>query len=357
MPAIVLKRCADVLALPVTLLIRHLLRLGCWPRGWASHWICALFKSGSAFDPKRYRGVHLTPVLSKVCERAVKHILHPFLASAGAFGLNQWAYQRNRSSRDLLALLVATWPRAFEDGQKIGALITDISGAFDRVRASRLVDKLRSAGVCEIAFIEDWLRPRTAQVAVGGALSVAKVLSDMVFQGTVLGPDLWNVFFADVADAVRSVGAEEAIFADDLSAFKRFETKIEDVEVMDDMTRCQQAVHKWGRANQVIFEGTKEKFAIIHHTAGTGEDFKLLGLEFDVKLVMRPCAEKLATKAQAKLTALLRTRAFYDDPAIIRSYKAHVLCILELGAAAFYHASDSVLDALDRSPCAGVGPR
>ena len=37
-----------------------------------------------------------------------------------------------------------------------------------------------------------------------------------MFQGTVLGPSLWNAFFADVAKAARSEGGSEAMFADDL---------------------------------------------------------------------------------------------------------------------------------------------
>ena len=37
-----------------------------------------------------------------------------------------------------------------------------------------------------------------------------------IFQGTVLGPTLWNCFFADVSANARAHGGMEILFADDL---------------------------------------------------------------------------------------------------------------------------------------------
>ena len=45
----------------------------------------------------------------------------------------------------------------------------------------------------------------------------------MVYQGTVLGPPLWNVFYEDAAIAIRVHGFCEIVFAHDLNAFKAFE--------------------------------------------------------------------------------------------------------------------------------------
>ena len=40
----------------------------------------------------------------------------------------------------------------------------------------------------------------------------------MVFQGTMLVPQLWNLFFEDAANAIKEFFYEEVIFADDLNA-------------------------------------------------------------------------------------------------------------------------------------------
>ena len=79
----------------------------------------------------------------------------------------------------------------------MGVYLGDISGAFDRVDAKRLLHKLRRLGVCDklVNFFMDFLAPRLARVAVDGSFSADFVLQNMVFQGTVSGPRLWNVYF------------------------------------------------------------------------------------------------------------------------------------------------------------------
>ena len=68
-----------------------------------------------------------------------------------------------------------------------------------------------------LAFLHAYLLPREGLVRVEGALSEVMTLLDMVFQGTVLGPSLWNAFFADVAEFVPCENQEINLFADDLT--------------------------------------------------------------------------------------------------------------------------------------------
>ena len=72
-----------------------------------------------------------------------------------------------------------------------------MSGAFDRVKAERLVEKLRQKGVPEkwVKLFESWLRERKATVIIGGEHSLAMLLCDMVIQGTVWGPPRKNTLY------------------------------------------------------------------------------------------------------------------------------------------------------------------
>ena len=56
--------------------------------------------------------------------------------------------------------------------------------------------KLAQIGLPEkfLDFLNAYLMTREGFVRVEGALSEAMLLTNMVFQGTVLGPALWNVF-------------------------------------------------------------------------------------------------------------------------------------------------------------------
>ena len=96
------------------------------------------------------------------------------------------------------------------------------------------------------------------------------------------------------------------------------------------------------------FDPGKEKICIISRAYPHGDDFELLGVLFDCKLVMENAVQSIATKANAKLRALLRARRHMSIPDAMVQFKAHILCLLEYPTPAVYHASDSVLAALDR---------
>ena len=73
-----------------------------------------------------------------------------------------------------------------------------------------------------VDVIASWLGRRRANVIVGGEKSKCFFLQDMVYQGTVLGPILWNLFFGDAQIAIRMLKFIETIFADDLNAYQCF---------------------------------------------------------------------------------------------------------------------------------------
>ena len=54
----------------------------------------------------------------------------------------------------------------------------------------------------------------------------------MVFQGTVLGPILWNIFYSDVRYPMRKMRFTETIFADDLNASKEFDNHVPNDELL-----------------------------------------------------------------------------------------------------------------------------
>ena len=87
----ILKHCCSSLATPVAMLARIIVKQGAWPSAWEAHWIVPLFQKKAVFDPKNYRGVHLTPQLSKVVERLLGRFLLPFFEATEAYGPNQFA--------------------------------------------------------------------------------------------------------------------------------------------------------------------------------------------------------------------------------------------------------------------------
>ena len=95
---------------------------------------------------------------------------------------------------------------------------------------------------------------RQAFVVVEGGLSEAFIIKDMFFQGAVIGPMLWNVFFADINDFVTSIDFEEQRFADDLSVFKTYDKNMSNDDILIDLHKAQVSIHEWGLAHQIAFD-------------------------------------------------------------------------------------------------------
>jgi hypothetical protein len=185
-----------------------------------------------------------------------------------------------------------------------------VSGAFDTVFRQRLLDKLESKGMHPklVKLMASWLEPRQASVIVGGASSCPFRIQDMVFQGTVLGPQLWNLFFEDAARAVQEFFYEEVIFADDLNVYKVVPSSTSVEKALESIGNVQGELHKWGHANQVVFDTAKESKHILSLSDSFGPDFKLLGITFDCKLEMSNAVRALTGKVKWKLQMLLRSR-------------------------------------------------
>ena len=111
-----------------------------------------------------------------------------------------------------MALNVLEWLWCFHSKRKVALYCSDVSGAFDRVSQERLVRKLRNKGLRGplLLVLTSWLGTRKAQVVVEGVKSPAAALKDQVFQGTVLGPPLWNVFFEDARHSVNKEGFSDS---------------------------------------------------------------------------------------------------------------------------------------------------
>jgi len=316
---------------------------------WLQHWIAPLHKKKSIFQPSNYRGVHLTAQLSKVVERLLKLLYQPYLTQTYAFGPRQFAYTAGRGARDALAILMLNWLWALATGHKIAVYCSDVAGAFDRVSLKRLAKKLLNKGLHPkiVAVLVSWLRQRKAVVVVGGATSDATPLINMVYQGTVIGPDLWNLFFEDSRRPINDCFYTEIVYADDLNAYRVFPSDMDNKKICDNMKVCQRELHTWGAANQVSFDAAKESQHVLSLSDPAGIDFSMLGVTFDVELSMSAAVSELVTAAGWKMRTILRTKRFYTDADLVMLYKSHLLSFIEYRTPAVYHATLAVLSRLD----------
>ena len=125
-----------------------------------------------------------------------------------------------------------------------------------------------------------------------------ETLANSVFQGTVLGPPLWNFFYADARFFVRDYGFVETIFADDFNCLTILNKNANELDAVLKLSEGQASLHRWGAANRVSFDPAKEGFVVIRRQKTIGEDFKLLGVSFDAQLLMHTGVRKIAIEAR-----------------------------------------------------------
>ena len=143
-----------------------------------------------------------------------------------------------------------------------------------------MLAKLQACGVGAsfLNFLDAYLAPRKGQVVVQGSYSECFEIANSVFQGTVLGPPLWNTFFADVGAPASSSGGREAMFADDLNVFQEFDRLMPANTCQEQLEQCKERVHAWGQGQQGQFrclQGTHGSFAPLGIIGGIVQAFRL----------------------------------------------------------------------------------
>ena len=118
--------------------------------------------------------------------------------------------------------------------------------------------------------------------------------------------------------------------------------------IKEEVFECQAKLHKWGRANQVLFDAGKETLHVLHKRKPEGDSFRGLGVLWDTKLRMEMQCHEVGVRASWKLRTLLRTLRYYDVRDLTAQYKAQVLSTLEFCTPAVYHCTATALEDLDR---------
>lgn len=120
----------------------------------------------------------LTPVISKCLEELVRtRIIQGFPAT---FDPHQFAYRKNRSTEDAIAIALHTTLTHLEQKDSyIRLLFIDFSSAFNTIVPARLVTKLHDLGLPHSTrlWIKDYLSDRSQRVKVGPHRSSALSLN------------------------------------------------------------------------------------------------------------------------------------------------------------------------------------
>ena len=139
-----IKAAADILDKPVHHIISMSIMQNKFPRSWKLSKVIPLHKKLCPLEMKNYRPVSILSPLSKILEKVVYEQLYDYISRNKIFHQNLHGYRQHRSTQTVLLTMNDMWTNPAVAGQVSGAVLLDLSAAFDLVDTELLVTKLSS---------------------------------------------------------------------------------------------------------------------------------------------------------------------------------------------------------------------
>ena len=181
-------------------------------------------QQGNHSDIANYRGITISPVISKLFEHVLKAVFFDFLVTSPY----QFGFKKSSSTSHALHCLKQTINHYVENGSRVFCTFLDASKAFDRVVHSGLFLKLieRKVPLVFLDILIVWYDGLSCRVKWGDEYSDWFPLTAGVRQGGVLSPDLYSIYVDDLLSLLKQhrkgcyylgIFAASLFYADDMA--------------------------------------------------------------------------------------------------------------------------------------------
>ena len=157
-----------------------------------------IFKKGSKLDMTNYRPVSILPTISKIYERCMyRQISSYFEHNLSKY---QCGFRKGFSTQHALIVMIEKWRQSLDKKKVCGALLTDLSKAFDCLPHDLLIAKLHAYGFGKpsLALVHSYLSGRKQRVKIENTFSTWFEISYGVPQGSISGRLLFNIYICDI---------------------------------------------------------------------------------------------------------------------------------------------------------------
>ena len=293
-------------------LINKLWKEGNFPTIWKNGTSIMIPKPNKPYKVENHRFITLLPVGGKIYERLVKERLRFAIDEANLLQDIQTGFCRERNTVDNLIRMQRDIIDALDNGKVMIAVFLDVKGAFDNLVHRQILQGLSKAKINGnlMKFTLSYLSDRKIAVTVGQERSKEIEVERGVPQGSVLGPDYYNVGEFDIP--LEDNNCKGGIFADDNNTWT-IQNTVEEAEKVVQETLDQ--IELWSLGIDLDFEPSKAKVMLFTSKRNIrpplltlfGEELlvtnchKVLGIHIDdklqfsqhVKYLKESCAKRL----------------------------------------------------------------
>ena len=264
-----------------------------------------------------FRPVSVLNVFSKFYERIMKNQINSFIDSKLSTFLS--AYRKSYSTQHVLIRLIEEWKQKLDRNYVVGAILMDLSKAFDSIPHDLIIAKLYLYGFDfeALKLILSYLTDREQATRINSTYSAFQLILPGVPQGSILGPIIFNIFLNDLFYFIEKCNIHN--YADDNTLTSSSNST---ANLVKDLENDANIAISWLRNNKMI--ANPDKFQCIILSKNKADNIvevnikdqkvpsqtsvKLLGITIDNKLNFNEHISKLCKSASAQPNAIFRLR-------------------------------------------------
>ena len=231
------------------------------------------------------------PPTAKILERHVAMVMRRYLDDHGINDIFQSAYRPHHSTETALVKIFNDISLSLGTGKKVVLCLLDLGAAFDNLKHSELIERLRVIGLQDKAFewFQSFLSDRRMAVKIKEHVSELQVVKYGVSQGSVMGPMLLIVYCLPLAALIRKYDVSCHVYGDDTQVYVECD-KNDSSSAYATLHACTNAIKEW----------LSSKFLLLNDKKRELNEYNSNGLNQNNHLVIentvidtQPCVTKL----------------------------------------------------------------